>query len=188
MHTFVVICSVVLIMWVSNGFMWLNHINPLETRHDDVIKWKLFPRYWPFVRGIRRLPVNSPHKGQWRGALKFSLISAWKNGWVNNRDVGDLRHYRAHYDVTVMEVNLKDIGRIGRYLSTTKHSKTWTVCIFLGMYLYICIYIVSWICLNSLVPRICGCRCLNFKFISCVDVLIFSRKVVLLVVSQHWFR
>ena len=37
--------------------------------HDDVIKWKHFPRYWPFVRGIRRLLVNSPHKGQWRGAL-----------------------------------------------------------------------------------------------------------------------
>ena len=43
--------------------------------HDDVIKWKHFPRYWPFVRGIHRSPVNSPHKGQWRGALMFSLIS-----------------------------------------------------------------------------------------------------------------
>ena len=42
--------------------------------HDEVIKWKHFPRYWPFVRGIHRWPVNSPHKGQWRGALMFSLI------------------------------------------------------------------------------------------------------------------
>ena len=42
--------------------------------YDDVIKWKHFPRYWPFVRGIHRSPVNSPHKGQWRGALKFPLI------------------------------------------------------------------------------------------------------------------
>ena len=50
--------------------------------HDDVIKWKYFQRYWPFVRGIRRSPVNSPHKGQWRGALVFSLICAWINGWV----------------------------------------------------------------------------------------------------------
>ena len=32
--------------------------------HDDVIKWKHFPRSWPFVRGIHRSPVNSPHKGQ----------------------------------------------------------------------------------------------------------------------------
>ena len=37
-----------------------------QLTHDDVIKWKLFPRYWPFVRGIHRSPVNSPHKGQWR--------------------------------------------------------------------------------------------------------------------------
>ena len=36
------------------------------SNHDDVIKWKHFPRYWPFVRGIHRSPVNSPHKGQWR--------------------------------------------------------------------------------------------------------------------------
>ena len=70
--------------------------------HDDVIKWKHFPRYWPFVRGIHRSTVNSPHKGQWRGALMFSLICVWINGWVNSREAGDLRRYRAHYDVTVM--------------------------------------------------------------------------------------
>ena len=42
--------------------------------HDDVIKWKHIPRYWPFVRGIDHSPVNSPHKDQWREALVFSLI------------------------------------------------------------------------------------------------------------------
>ena len=41
-------------------------------------------------------------EGQWHGALMFSLICAWPNGWVNNRDAGDLRWYRAHYDVTAM--------------------------------------------------------------------------------------
>ena len=40
--------------------------------------------------GNHRSPVNSPHKGQWRGALMFSLICAWTNGWVNNRNAGDL--------------------------------------------------------------------------------------------------
>ena len=34
----------------------------IPTLHDDVIKWKHFPRYWPFVRGIHWFPVNSPHK------------------------------------------------------------------------------------------------------------------------------
>ena len=45
---------------------------------------------------------NSPHKGQWRGALMSSLICVWINGWVNNREAGDLRRYRGHYDVIVM--------------------------------------------------------------------------------------
>ena len=63
--------------------------------HDDVIKWKHFPRDW-------RSPVNSPRKGQGRGALMFYLICVWINGWINNHEAGDLKHYRAHHDVTVM--------------------------------------------------------------------------------------
>ena len=80
-----------------------------DVSHDDVIKWKHFPRYWPFVRGIHRSPVNSPHKGQWRGALMFTLICTRINGWVNNREAGDLRRYRAHYDVIVMIKNLASL-------------------------------------------------------------------------------
>ena len=81
------------------------------THHDDVIKWKHFPRYWPFVREIHRSPVNFPHKGQWRGALMFSLIYAWINDWVNNREAGDLRRQYGHYDVIVM-IAIGDIGNI----------------------------------------------------------------------------
>ena len=44
--------------------------------HDDVIKWKHFPRYWPFGLRIHRSQVNSLHKGQWRATLMFSLIYA----------------------------------------------------------------------------------------------------------------
>ena len=73
-----------------------------RSSHDDVIKWKHFPRNWPFVWGIHRSPVNSPHKGQWRRALMFTLICARINGWVNNRYAGDLRRYRPHNDVIVM--------------------------------------------------------------------------------------
>ena len=118
--------------------------------HDDVIKWRHFPRYWPFVWGIHRSPANYfhkdtdqrkyqssaslafvegihrnifrvtghvcanspvtgefPHKGQWRGALMFSLI--WINSSVNNREAGDLRRYRTHYDVTVVRVDTSHI-------------------------------------------------------------------------------
>ena len=73
-----------------------------HTAHDDVIKWKHFPRYWPFVWGIYWPPVNFPHEGQWRGALVFSLIGAWINDWVNNREAGDLWCHRTHYDVTIV--------------------------------------------------------------------------------------
>ena len=76
--------------------------------HDDVIKWKHFSRYWPFVRGIHRSPVDFPHKDQWRGALMFSLICVWINVWVNNREASDLRRYRAHRDVIVMIVWVTD--------------------------------------------------------------------------------
>ena len=78
------------------------NMTPTKNVHEDVIKWKHFPRYWPFVWGIPRSPVNSPPKGQWRGALMFSLICARINGWVNNREAGDLRRHCAHYDIIVM--------------------------------------------------------------------------------------
>ena len=41
-------------------------------------------------------------KGQWRGALVFSLISTWTNGWVNNQDAGDLKRHHTHYVFIVM--------------------------------------------------------------------------------------
>ena len=80
------------------------------TTHDVVIKWKHFPRYWPFVRGIHRSPVNSPHKGQWRGALMFSSICAYINDWINNREAGDLRRHSAHCDVIVMRASWRNFG------------------------------------------------------------------------------
>ena len=71
--------------------------------HDDVIKWRYFPGYWSFVWGIHRLLVNSPHKGQWHGALMFSLIYAcWISGWVNNCESGDLTRHCTHFDIIVM--------------------------------------------------------------------------------------
>ena len=56
---------------------------------DEVTKWKHFPRYWPFVRGIHRSP------------LMFSSTCAWINGWVKNRDAADLKRHCPHYDVNV---------------------------------------------------------------------------------------
>ena len=89
------------------------HLNP--KMHDDVMKWKHFPRYWPYVRGIHRSPVNSPHKGRWRGALMFSLIFAWINSWINNRAAGDLRRPLGHYDVSVMGYGWKTFTPCGLF-------------------------------------------------------------------------
>ena len=65
-------------------------------------KWKHFPRYWPFVRGIHRSRGEFPAQRPVTRALMFSLICARINGWVNSREAGDLRRHRPHYDVTVM--------------------------------------------------------------------------------------
>ena len=53
-------------------------------------------------RVIGPLCGNSPHKGQWRTALMFSLICAWTNGWVKNWDAGDLRRHRTQNDAIVI--------------------------------------------------------------------------------------
>ena len=53
----------------------------LINHHGDAIKW----RYLPFVMGIHRSPVNSHHKGQWRGDLRFlwsaRLSKQWSRRW-----------------------------------------------------------------------------------------------------------
>ena len=61
------------VSWTLNDFPWWRQT-------------KTFSRYWPFVRGIYRSPVNCPHEVQWHWALMFNLICAWTNGWANTRD------------------------------------------------------------------------------------------------------
>ena len=58
------------------SFVKWSRLLHMDTTHADVIKWKLFPHYWPFVRGSHRSPVNPPHRGHSREALMFSLICA----------------------------------------------------------------------------------------------------------------
>ena len=86
------------------------------------------PLWW----GTHRSPVHSPNNGQWRGALMFSLICDWTNGWTNNRDVGDSKPHRAHYYVTVMREDfnhfsvLKKIENVIIILSFLKYCKLGT--------------------------------------------------------------
>ena len=82
-----------------------------QTISTDVIKtwWRhqmeTFSALLALCAGNSPVPVNSPHKGQWRGVLMFSLICVWIDGWVNNREADDLRRRRTHYNVTVMTLS-----------------------------------------------------------------------------------
>ena len=53
-------------------------------------------------------PVTREFPAQWRGVLMFSFDLAWTNGWVKNREAGDLRRHRAYYDATLMSVSVKE--------------------------------------------------------------------------------
>ena len=81
---YVDLCSAML------SLTWWRH--PMET----------FSALLAICAGNSSVAGEFPHKAQWRGALMFSLICVWINGWVNNSEACDLRHYRAHYDVIVM--------------------------------------------------------------------------------------
>ena len=90
-------------VWTSHTLNWLCLIS-----HN----WKPFKNMMTSSNGMTsrvtgplcgEFTGDSTHKGQWRGALMFSLICAWINRWVNNRDAGDLRRHRAHYGVIVMQ-------------------------------------------------------------------------------------
>ena len=99
-HIFLcLIKTVITFGWQCMNCWYLAHAHKY---HEDVMKWKHCPCYWPFVSGIHRSPVNSIRTGQRRWALMFYLTYAWTNGWVNNWDAGGLRRHRAHYHVTVM--------------------------------------------------------------------------------------
>ena len=89
------------VMWDAMTFIW-HHWQ----KHTCISWWRhqmeTFSAFLALCAGNSPVPVNSPHKGQWRGALMFSFMYAWINDWVNNREAGDLRRQRGHYDVIVM--------------------------------------------------------------------------------------
>ena len=98
----------------------IHHIMACVPVNDDVITWKPFPRYWIFARGIHRSPVTF-HKGQWLGALMFSLICTC----VNSRDTGDLKRHRAYNDVTVIVYMGPDTLNNGRLKFSFKRNIEW---------------------------------------------------------------
>ena len=121
--------------WNIHNFVYFLLQNYKHCMHDDIVTWKSVLHFWSYLQGMHWSQIDSswwrhqmetfsallaicagnspvpgefPHKGQWRGALMFTLICARINGWVNNIEAGDLRRYLPHYDVIVMLVIILD--------------------------------------------------------------------------------
>ena len=109
-------------------------------------------------------PVNSPHKGQWRGALVLFFIWAW----VNNREAGDLRCHGAHYDVTVMRGSYIKFNFYKKCKNMTSVKDT----AYIYIYIYITLAFITYPCLKG-VPDVSVCymfkicaRCRNLSWIA----------------------
>ena len=105
---------------------------PIFLRVASIIKH--FSHYWTFVRGIHRLPVDSPLKGRWRGVFdgffdvplnkllsKQWMLSMWRhyNDWFSGNRIAHLREYRwSNPGIDI--IWLKTI---------TKHNKARIICI-----------------------------------------------------------
>ena len=114
---------------------WQSCVEPTR-EYDDVIKWEHFPRYWPFGWGIHRWLVNSAHKGQWRGALRFSLIWAWINGgdkqwwgwWFETSSRPLWRHCNEMFNLTPIALNFS-LENIDDVVMST-NPKNWNSAVF----------------------------------------------------------
>ena len=101
--------------WAHKIVIWLY----IYVQHDDVIKWKHFPRHWPFVRGINRSLVNSPHKGQWHGALIFlfdlhrnqHLGKQWRRRWFETSLRSLWRHCNEFRSISITPTFNKQLTR-----------------------------------------------------------------------------
>ena len=100
------------------GNSWFSHNETTMTSSNG----NIFRVTGPLCREF----TGHPHKGQWRGALVFSLICAWINGWVNNCEAGDLRRHRAHYDIIVMPCTIHPCSYFRSRLFQKQISRAWT--------------------------------------------------------------
>ena len=98
--------------------------------------------FCPFVRGIHRTPVNSPHKGTVMRTFDLSLLLVWTNCWTITRLIGNSRR---SFDVGTMRavpVNLSalnggepwtggmlatQISKLSNGSSTFKYLKLWSL-------------------------------------------------------------
>ena len=93
--------TMVIVAGCIEDFLYDTHQYFQWQSHDEVIKWKHFPCYWPFIWGVHQSPVNSPHKGQWCGALMgffYLCLNKWLSKlsgvWLSVVPLSSLWHHR----------------------------------------------------------------------------------------------
>ena len=123
------------------GIFWFAPVHKQPDPLDDVITCKHFPHSWPFVWGIHRSPVNSPHNGQWLGALMFFLSAPEhrlskqsRRRWFETPSRSIWRHYHAawiwlfairkHHDEFLLLVS----GQFISYAINNSRNNTWLHC------------------------------------------------------------
>ena len=105
------------IPWLLCYKLWRSIMVTWWCLHDDVNKWRHFPRYWPLcgeATGHRWIPCTKASDAELWCFFDLRL----KKGWVNNREAGDLRRHRAHYDITVINTIKKNMGADLLYIET----------------------------------------------------------------------
>ena len=86
---------------LTNWSLATPHSSPMSecwhrwvTYYCDVMIWKHFPHYWPFVRRIHRSPANQT--GPVMRRFGFHFVLRWTRFWTSNAMTGDLRRLGAH--------------------------------------------------------------------------------------------
>ena len=92
--------------------------------HNDDIKWKRFPRYWPFVRGIHRSTVNSPPNGRAMG-VSYELLGENSPRYIGSAQVTRPQRVRVlpHY-ITALLITSTTMGHYF-VMGAIKNHLTW---------------------------------------------------------------
>ena len=97
-------CFGAIIQWSLGPYRPLRFIHK-QLGHDDVTKWKHFPLYWRFIRGIHRSPVIPLTKASdaelwfsWSCSLNKPLSKHSWGWWFETRSRSLWRHYNGIHE------------------------------------------------------------------------------------------
>ena len=74
--------------WLTYPWQFVVEISP-----DDIMKWKLFLHYCPFVMGIYMSSVDSTYKGPVMQSFGICFVVSLSKHLTNNWVAGELRHH-----------------------------------------------------------------------------------------------